>query len=301
MKLALLGFVLRRVADHLRQLIWAHLLTAGIMAVALFVLGAFMLLEINLESLLRGWGRQIQIIAYLTEEAENGVLQRVQAMPEVERARWVSREEAWSDFRTALGAQSDLLEGLPREILPASVEISLKSGFHESAAVEIVAGRLRADSAVASVEYPSVWVDRLGLVILWVQWIKWLFAAALFLAAFFVVGSTIKLAALARKDEVEIMQLVGASEELIQAPFVIEGMLQGVIGGALALAGLAAAFVLAEREWAAAGALLAPLPAPHFLDPQRMLALLGAGIFLGAVGSLVALRRFVRTWRALDA
>ena len=66
MKLRLLGFVLRRVAEHLRQLVWAQVLTAGIIAVALFVVGAFMLVEINLEHLLRVWGSQVQIIAYLT-------------------------------------------------------------------------------------------------------------------------------------------------------------------------------------------------------------------------------------------
>lgn len=301
MKLRLLGFILRRVAEHLRQLIWAHVLTAGIIAVALFVVGAFMLVEINLEHLLRGWGSRVQIIAYLTEDTEKGLVERVQAMPEVEQARYVSRDQAWNDFRSSLGAQSDLLEGLPREVLPASVELSLKSGFLDSASVEAVARRLRAESAVSSVEYPSIWVDRLSLFILWVQWIKWLFGAALFLAAFFVVGSTIKLAALARKDEVEIMQLVGASEELIQAPFVIEGMLQGATGAVLALAGLVAFFVFAERELATAGVFLMPLATPQFLDSQRMLTLLGGGVLVGAVGSLAALRRFLKTWRIVQA
>ena len=302
MRFSLAGFVVRQVGAHLRQLVWAHALTAGIMALALFVLGAFMLVEINLEKLLRGWGDQIQIIAYLPEDAskETGeaLLQRVRSMPEVGEARFVSREQAWRDFQAALGGQSGLLDGLPREVLPASVEISLKPGFRDSPAVEGLAERLRQESDVGSVEYPSVWVERLGLAILWVGWVKWFFAAALFLAAFFVVGSTIKLAALARKEEVEIMQLVGASEELIQAPFVIEGMLQGVIGAALALAGLAAAFVLVQREIAPAGGLLAPVAAPQFLDLQRTLMLVAVGVFLGATGSLVGLRRFVRTWRA---
>jgi cell division transport system permease protein len=293
------------VRDHLRQLAWAHALTAGIMALALFVVGAFMLIEINLEKLLRGWGAQIQIIAYLkentTEESAAALLQRVQTLPEVERARYVSREQAWRDFHTALGSQAGLLEGLPREVLPASIEISLREGFRDSADVESLAGRLRQHEELASVEYPSVWIERLGLAILWLQWAKWFFAAALFLAAFFVVGSTIRLAAVARKPEVEIMQLVGASEELIQAPFVIEGMLQGLAGAALALAGLAGAFALIESELAFASGWLAPLAAPRFLDGERMLMLVAAGVFLGVAGSVTALRRFVRTWRASAA
>jgi cell division transport system permease protein len=302
MKLSLLGFVLRRVRDNLRQLFWAHALTAGVMALALFVVGAFLLVEINLARLLRNWGEQIQITAYLGDAAipddAATLLKRVQAMAEVERVRLISQEQAWRDFHAALGTQAGLLDGLPREVLPASLEISLKPAYRDGSAVEGLATRLRQEAGVTSVEYPSEWVERLNLIVLAVGWMKWFFAAVLFLATFFVVGSTIKLAALARKEEIEIMQLVGASEELIQAPFVIEGMIQGAVGGALALGGLAAVFVLIEREMAQLGGLLAPLDAPQFLDPRGMTILAATGLFLGAAGSLVALRRLIRTWRA---
>jgi cell division transport system permease protein len=304
-KFSLLGFVLRRVRDNLRQLFWAHVLTAGIMALTLFVLGAFMLVEINLEKMLKGWGEQIQITAYLSGDAAAddvaALLQRVRTMAEVEQARHISREQAWRDFQAALGAQSGLLDGLPREALPASIEISLKPADRDAPTVEALAERLRRESEIASVEYPLEWVERLGLVVLAVGWIKWFLAGALFLATFFIVGSTVKLAAVARKDEVEIMQLVGASEELIQAPFVIEGMLQGLVGAALALAGLAAAFFFVQREAAPAGGLLAPLGEPQFLDLRGVLLLSAIGLFLGAAGSVVALRRFIKTWRAARA
>ena len=302
MKLSLIGFVLRRVRDNLRQLFWAHALTAGIMALTLFVLGAFMLVEINLEKLLKGWGEQIQITAYLSEDADEdevaALLKRVQAMTEVERVRHISREQAWRDFQAALGSQSGLLDGLPREVLPASIEISLKPDHRDGPGVQVLAERLRQESGIDSVEYPLEWVERLSLVILAVGWIKWILAGALFLATFFIVGSTVKLAALARRDEVEIMQLVGASEELIQAPFMIEGMIQGVLGAALALGGLAGVFLLVQQEMTPAGGLLSPLGTPQFLDLRGMMMLLATGLFLGAIGSLVALKRFVRTWRA---
>ncbi len=89
--------------------------------------------------------------------------------------------------------------------------------------MEQLAARLKKENGVASVEYPQEWIERLGFIVLVLEWIKWILAGVLFLATFFIVGSTIKLAILARQDEVEIMQLIGASEELIQAPFVIEG------------------------------------------------------------------------------
>ena len=299
---ALCGFVLRRVGNSLWQLRWSHLLTAATMAVTLFVFGAFMLLQINLEHLLKGWGEQIQITAYLSKNVGAdeiaAVLARVQALPEVERVRLISQEQAWRDFQTALGAQSGLLDGLPRDVLPASLEISLKPAHRDSPVVEQLAARLRGEKQFASVEYPQEWVERLGLIVLAVEWAKWSLGGLLFLATFFIVGSAVKLALLARQDEIEIMQLVGASEELIQAPFVLEGMIQGLVGGALSVAMLWGLFVLAQSEFPTLAGFMAPLVRPQFLDVASITLVLASGGLLGAAGSLFSLRRFIRTWKA---
>ncbi|MGE5215698.1 MAG: cell division protein FtsX [Chloroflexota bacterium] len=305
MKLSLIGFVLRRVRSNLRQLLWTHALTAGTTAMTLFVFGGFMLLEINLQHLLKGWGDQIQITVYLHNGLAPADVQRlvknVAAMAEVERVRHVSQEQAWRDFQAALGAQSGLLEGLPHEVLPASLEISLKAAYRDGPLVEGLARRLRTMPEVASVEYPQEWVERLALAVLAVEWIKWILGGVLFLATFFIVGSTVKLAILGRKDEVEIMQLVGASESLIQAPFVIEGMVQGVAGGALSLAGLWVAYLFLRGQVPALGGFLAPLGELQFLDVDSMTLLLVIGWLLGAAGSLISLRRFIRTWKVSGA
>jgi cell division transport system permease protein len=304
MKLPLLGFVLRRVRTSLWQSLWTHTLTAGTMAITLFVFGGFMLLETNLQKLLNGWGEQIQITAYLHNDLAahefSGLLKRVEAIPEVERVRHITRDQAWRDFRAALGAQSGLLEGLPREVLPASLEISLKEAYRDGPAVAQLAERLRNESEVASVEYPQEWVERLGFIVLVVEWTKWIFAGVTFLGTFVIVGNTVKLAILARKDEVEIMQLVGASEELIQTPFVIEGMIQGLIGAVIAIAGLGAAYLFLRGEVVMMGGVWEGIGEPRFLDLESLALLLLIGWLLGAVGSLVSLRRFLRTWHALS-
>jgi cell division transport system permease protein len=305
MKVALVGFVLRRVRSNLRQLFWTHVLTAGTMAMTLFVFGGFMLLEINLQQLLKGWGDQIQIIGYLNgglpSDKVKALIKRVETMPEVEGVRHVSREQAWRDFQAALGSQSGLLEGLPREILPASIEISLKPAQRDVPMVERLAARLKQEHDIASVEYPQEWVERLALAVLTLDWVKWIFGGVLFLATFFIVGSTVKLAVLARKDEVEIMQLVGASQELIQAPFVIEGMIQGVAGATISIIGLWVAYLLIQKELPAVGGLWAPLDELQFLDLKGLALLLVIGWLLGAVGSAISLRRFVRSWNASNA
>jgi cell division transport system permease protein len=304
-KIALVGFVLRRVRSNLKQLFWTHVLTAGTMAMTLFVFGGFLLVEINLQRLLKGWGDQIQVIGYLNNgfgaEDVRALIKRIEAMPEVRGVRYITREQAWRDFQTALGSQSGLLEGLPREVLPASVEISLNPAERDLPVVERLAERLRQERAIASVEYPQDWVERLSLVVLAVEWIKWIFGGVLFLATFFIVGSTVKLAVLARKDEVEIMQLVGASEELIQAPFVIEGMIQGLVGAAMAVTGLWLVHLLILRELPSPSGLWAPLEGLRFLDLHGLALLLVIGWLLGAAGSVISLRRFVRSWNPSSA
>ena len=271
----------------------------------LFVFGAFMLLETNLQKLLKSWGEQIQITAYLTSgltAADVGaIIKRVQTLPEVERVRHTSHEQAWRDFQTALGSQSTLLEGLPREVLPASIEISLRPEHRDAPAIDHVAQRLKQETQVSSVEYPQEWIERLGLLVLVVEWVKWIFGGVLFLATFFIVGSTVKLAILARRDEVEIMQLVGASEELIQAPFVIEGMIQGLAGATIATGLLGVAYMLLDREIAPVAGLLSPVGELEFLPVYSVAVLLAIGSFLGATGSLISLRRFIRKWHASSA
>ena len=302
MKAALVGFVLVRVRNSLWQFCWSHLLTAATMAVTLFVFGAFMLLQVNLERLLKGWGEQIQITAYLAksmgESETQSLIQRVRALAEVERVRLISREQAWRDFQAALGAHSSLLDGLPPDVLPASLEVALKPAYRDSPAIEQLAQRLRSETGIASVEYPQEWVERLGLIVLAIGWAKWVFGGLMFLATFFIVGSTVKLALLARREEVEIMQLVGASEDLIQAPFLLEGMIQGLAGGVLSVAALWGAFLVVLNEMPTMAGLLAPLTKPQFLEWASIALLLAIGWLLGAAGSLFSLRRFIKTWKA---
>jgi cell division transport system permease protein len=280
------------------------MLTSLTMALTLFVFGAFMLLQANLEQLLTALGDQMHITAYLGPALEPTALERllksVEALPEVERVRYTSQTQAWNDFQTALGAQSGLLEGLPHDVLPASIEISIKRGQRNSSTVEQVAQWLKGEKEIASVEYPQQWLERLALTVLAVAWAKWIVGGIFFLATFFIVGSTVKLALYARRGEVEIMQLVGASETLIQAPFVLEGMLQGMIGAALALAALWGGYALMHHEIESFAAAVWSFGHARFLDFEGAVFLIATGWILGAAGSLISLRRIVKTWRGSE-
>jgi len=296
-----MGFVGRQVWKSLRELFWTHFLTAATMTMALFVFGAFMLLQENLQHLLKGWGDQIQINAYLDKSLGVGdaqsLLVRVQSFPEVQRVRYISQQQAWKEFQAALGAQSTILEGLPEDVLPASFEIAIKPAFRDGSLVEGLAARLKKEKGIATVEYPQEWVDRLGLVVLVVRWAKWIFGGVLFMVTFFIVGSSVKLAILARKDEIEMMQLFGASEQMIQAPFILEGMAQGIVGGLLAVFCLWSLFQSLRDEIPTVVGLVGPLNQFQFLDLRGMALILVIGWLLGAAGSLFSLKRFVKSWK----
>jgi cell division transport system permease protein len=182
-------------------------------------------------------------------------------------------------------------------VLPASFEITVKPAYREPSQVEELAIRLGKIDGIAAVEYPQQWLDRLNLFVLAVQWTNWALSGILFTATFFVVGSTVRLALLARKEEIEIMQFVGASEELIQAPFVVEGMLQGCIGAVVALLGLWLFYLLLHEYFVPELALLGPNMHIRFLDPASITMIVIFGWLLGGLGSLFSVRRFVRTWR----
>jgi cell division transport system permease protein len=300
-----LSFVVRRASSNLRELLWTHVLTSGTMAMTLFIFGSFMLLETNLQGLLKGWGDQIQLNAYLerglSDDETESLLNRVRALPEVLRVRHITQEQAWRDFRAALGAQANVLDGLPPDVLPSSLEIAVQPAFRDTPLVERLAAHLEQEKGITLVEYPRDWIDRLSLLVLAVEWVKWLLAGGLSVITFFIVGSTVKLAILARRDEIEIMQLVGSSRTMIQAPFVLEGMVQGLVGGALAVGGLWGAFELARQKLSHSGGVWGAPNQWQFLDIEGMALIVLLGWFLGSAGSLFSLRRVIRTWRPLKS
>ncbi|HEX9443025.1 MAG TPA: permease-like cell division protein FtsX, partial [Candidatus Binatia bacterium] len=295
-----IAFVSRRVLKSFRELLWSHLLTAGTMAMTLFIFGGFLLLQENLRGLVAGWGSRIQIYAYLDDKmpqaAVEPLVRRIRAYPEVESVRFVSRPEAWESFRKSLGSQSGVLEGLTAEVLPASLEIAVRGDYRDHEALAAAAGRLRAEKGVAQVEYPEEWMEKFSLLTFALASAEWILGGFLLIATLFIVGNTVKLAILARREEIEIMQLVGAPPGLVKLPFVIEGMIQGLLGAALALGFLWLLFFFLESQLPDLPGVFAGRGQLRFLAPQSFLLLLFLGWAMGALGSLFSLGRYLQKW-----
>ena len=290
-------FVAGRVARSLRELLWTHFLTAGIMAMTLAVFGGFLIVQENVGRLVKGWSAEVQVFAYLEDGVDAAAAEtlrvRVAAYPEVKAASYVSKERAWDEFKRTLGSQSGILEGLKPDLLPASLDVELRPAHRSRDAVLGLAGRLAALDGVREVEYPETWLEKVRLLMIGIEWLKWVLGGFLFLVAFLIVGSTIKLAILARDEEVHIMQLVGAADGLIRAPFVIEGMIQGLVGAALALALLRGAFSLLTADLLAPFGTLVAADQFVFLGTGQCALLVLMGWLLGVAGSLLSVKRFL--------
>ena len=271
------------------------LLSTAIIAVALFVLGVFLLATSNLERLSLEWSRAAELSVYLNDEAtpeERSAIERIVAPGAlVAGHEYVSKVEALRRFKQTfadLATQTDSLEGNP---MPASYEVRLRPTAGAPGPVDELAARLRQSPGVADVRYDREWLDRLLSAVTVIRGVGLALSAILTIAAALTVANVVRLALHVRRDEVEIMQLVGAPTAYIRGPFVMEGVLQGGIGAVGALALLAAAFVAVKGLYLAPLASTLNLAAVGFLPLELCGMLLLGGMAVGCVGGLMAAGR----------
>jgi len=172
--------------------------------------------------------------------------------------------------------------------LPASIEVRLRPGPGTSAAVDTLGARLRQMPGVADVRYDRQWLTRVLSAIAIVRGVGWVLAAVLSIAAALTVANVVRLALYARRDELEIMQLVGAPQAYIRGPFVMEGVLQGGVGAIIALGALGAAFFALHGRYLAPLASAMNMASVGFLPVELCVMLVLGGMAVGCLGGLVA-------------
>ncbi len=287
----------RRAAVNLWRAPLPSLVSVLTIALALFLGISFALGLAFARSLLTSWGAQASITLYLdkavTDDQARALLEKVrEAQPDAD-AVYVDRAQALQRLRVDLGDLAGALDGLSQNPLPPTIEVTPR-GSPPPGMVRMFAAQLQRLPQVAEVDYGREWLDKLEAL---GRSLRAFGAGALIVilgAALLVVANTIRLAVYARRDEIEIMKLVGATDGYVRMPFLLEGALQGLLGAGLALGSLAAAqrWLLPRVQQAfvfASGAV-----APRILLSHALL-LLGAGALVGLLGSWLAVARFLRT------
>lgn len=263
-------------------------------AVAVIPLGGLVIITGNMRALLDRQGESRQVTAFLDlaldGAEETALARRAAALGGVARVELVTREAALQRFRDRLGGGA-LLEALEENPLPASIEVTLAPGGDRAEEAGAVAAALRALPGVEEVAGGEAWVEGYARALALVRGAGLGLGAILALATLLIVANTIRLAVYARRDELDILALVGASRTFLRVPYLLEGVIQGTLGGLLGVALLYGLYRIAVPQLGDALELFLGWSQPHFLSPESIAALVAGGAAFGLVGAAVAVAR----------
>lgn len=286
------GFLLGEALRDLRRAGRAAVSAILLISLSLAALGAFWLLSSNLGQAVDQFRERVKIIVYLRREpssAESGALvERVRRMPGVGTVKFVGKSEALGTLRQVLGKDAAVADSLPQNPLPASLEITPTAEGSTVEGARSLVTRLSALPETEEVGGGREWMDRFAQG----QRLLWMFGlgvgAVLAGAAILTVATATALVLHARRDEMEIMRLVGAPEHVVRLPLLLQGMMQGLIGAALAVWALVVCYaVLGPRAEPLVTETLG-IPRLEFLRPVSVVGLMLAGTMLGGLGGWLA-------------
>jgi len=299
-----LRYVIRRAFQNMKGNLFPNLTTIAIIGISMLIFSSFSLIAFNLTSFLKMWEDKIEVIAYLRKgtplsEVEE-LLRNTRQLEGVETVKYVSPYDAMAFMESKLGSQKDLLGGIQPGVLPSSIEIRLEKEFRNSASVKEVVSEVKRFPQIEEIQYGQEWVETFSGLVHIFRLTQWALGGLLLIGIIFITSNTLQLTISSRKEEIEIMHIMGTSPGFIQVPFYIEGLIQGLLGTGLAILFL---FYLYYRvllykvffhyitpsmkEWLTGVPIL-------FLPPEKIAMILLGGMVLGFFGSFVASIKFLK-------
>ena len=289
-----LGFSLREAFKNIRLNLLMSITAVTTTFICLLVLGAGLLVSSHVEGVISSVRQDVSVEAFFpqdaTQEQMDQVQARVEGYPEVSEVTFVSKEEALENFKETFQERPELYSNLGSDVLPASLQIQLA----EPQAADTVAQKLEGEGfAVQDLSYPQQTIERLNEVTDYMIWGLRAATALFLISSVLLISNTIRISIFARRKEIEVMKLVGASDGFVRTPFVFEGLVQGLVG-----AGLAAIVVVWLNylfvEWAQASLPFVPISAGAVNVPLTLLILVTVGAAIGIAGSFLSVTRFLK-------
>lgn len=266
-------------------------------ALAMIVLGALLLVTWNVERLLAEWSSATEFSVFLRDEAtseERGALEAlIDGSGVVEAREYVSKADALTRFRREFAELASLTEGFDDNPFPASVEVRIRPEAEADGRADALVRRVAALPGVADVRYDREWLARVASGLTAVRGAGLALALVMALAAAVTVASVVLLGLHGRRDELEVMQLVGSPITFIRGPFVAEGVLQGGIGALFALGLLWLGSAAVGAWWGAELAVVLEGGSLEFLPPRLCGALVAGGMAVGGAGGFAASRHAI--------
>ena len=272
-----------------------HVIGMGTMVVSLLIFGTFLLLFVNLNTWIYGWGNALSMSVYLEDGINKAEREKIasfiRSFPAAEIESYISKEDALKNLKRALGLEVSLLEGLTRNPLPASFEIVFKDVSAAETDPQRIKKAIEQIAGVTEVQYTEDWLRRFQGLMDVVRLVGIIIGGLLCIGVLFIVTNTIKLTIYSRKHEIEIQKLVGATDWFVKTPFLLEGLIQGLFSGAFSLLVLFSVFLfLSAKKVHFLG--LAVLDF-IFLPPEYVLSIFLISVTLGLAGSFIAVGRFL--------
>jgi cell division transport system permease protein len=275
---------------------WIHFISIGTISISLLLFGAFTLFFVNVNTWMVEWGQSLSMSVYLDDgikrDVKNEIESIIKGLPGAEITGYISKEKAEADLIAALGAQAGLLDGITSNPLPASFEITFKDRKEHKVDAKRIKVFLDQLEGVDEVQYSEQWLERFEDLI-YILKLGSLIVGGLFsVAVLFIITNTIKLTIYSRRDEIEIFKLVGATDWFVKMPFLIEGAIQGILSGFIALLILFLAYSLFSLKTVHIFGL--PVMDIVFLPYGYILLIFIFSLLLGLTGSFIAVGRFFR-------
>ena len=286
----MLAFLVGEALRDLRRAGRVALSAIVLITLSLTAVGTFWLLSQNLGRAVGQWRDRVRIIVYLKTEAASSeaLVERVRALPGVAAVRYISKAEALGSLKRTLGKEAALAEQLKTNPLPASLEVTPDEQAETPDGARALLARLAALPEADEVAGSMDWVERLSHWRHLLQTIGFGLGAVLAVAAVLTVTTATTLVLHARRQETEIMRLVGASELVVRLPLFLQGVLQGLVGALLAVTVLVAGYRLLAPRLELPVTLALGLQQLSFLPSEAVLSLILAGTVLGGCGGFLA-------------
>jgi cell division transport system permease protein len=271
---------------HRRKLTTA--VTILIMASALLVLSIFTLVTVNLGSLVAkahsGIDMRVFLAGEIASELQPEMQLRLLAIDGLQSAVYIGKEQALTEFRRELGEDAVLLDTLDQNPLPASYHVTLTPAARTSQAAQAVRDQIANWPEVTDIAFSQAWVEVLERWSFLFRMASLLVGIIVFVAAVFVISNTVKLTVATSERVIEIMKLVGATNFFIRTPFLCEGMLEGLLGGVLAMTIVGGTYAVMSPQ----------IQGLIFFTPLQVAGFVLFCISLGLIGSWSAMRKYLK-------
>jgi cell division transport system permease protein len=289
------GFFMREAFKNIRLNLLMSITAITTTFICIVVLGLGLLVSSHVEGVIGSVREDVSVEAYFppdtSQQETDATINKVEGWPEVSSVNYVSEEEALATFKDTFADRPELYQNLEPGVLPASLQIQLENPTE----AEQVAQRLEQEQGFAAdnLSYPQQTIERLNSVTSYMIWGLYGATLLFLISSVLLISNAIRLSIFARRKEIEVMKLVGASDGFVRTPFVFEGMVQGLIG-----AGLAALTVIWLNflviDWSRNALPFVPISPDSVNALLMLLILVAVGVAIGVIGSFLSVTRFLR-------